>query len=278
VAHRLTTSISDSLWRALEARSAATGRSIRSLVQVALEDSLDVDHHSLFQVSTSGALVEGLYQGALSVGALRLHGDTGLGTFEDLDGEMILVDGHCYQARADGSVIEAPDDALTPFATVVAFAPDETYDVTNIMSFDDLTTRLDAFRHSHNEFLAWRLTGEFEALTLRAACRHASGTPLAEAVVDQSIYTAQGISATIVGFWSPGFAQAVAIPGYHLHAVSDDRAQGGHVFDLRARALRVELHRVNDLHVALPETQEFLQAQLSGDTAADLDRTERGAR
>ena len=67
---RLDTVISDSLWEALHARSAATGRSIRDLVQQALSEGLDLDHHSLFQVSTCGALVEGLYQGAITVGDL----------------------------------------------------------------------------------------------------------------------------------------------------------------------------------------------------------------
>ena len=56
---------------------------------------------------------------------------------------MILVDGHCYQARGDGSVTEVSDDTLTPFATVVAFSPDETVSLSDIGSFDDLTARLD---------------------------------------------------------------------------------------------------------------------------------------
>ena len=52
------------------------------------------------------ALVEGIYQGAVRVGTLREHGDLGLGTFENLDGEMVIVDGHFFQARSDGAVTE----------------------------------------------------------------------------------------------------------------------------------------------------------------------------
>jgi acetolactate decarboxylase len=48
-------------------------------------------HHTLYQVSTATALVEGVYQGAVRVGALREHGDLGLGTFEGLDGEMVII-------------------------------------------------------------------------------------------------------------------------------------------------------------------------------------------
>jgi len=46
-----------------------------------------MNQHSLNQVSIATALVEGVYQGALSVGTLREHGDLGLGTFVDLEGE-----------------------------------------------------------------------------------------------------------------------------------------------------------------------------------------------
>jgi len=45
--------------------------------------------HTLYQVSTASAFVEGIYQGAVRVATLREHGDLGLGTFEDL----VWIDG-----------------------------------------------------------------------------------------------------------------------------------------------------------------------------------------
>ena len=274
MAHRLETTVSDTLWAAIRARAEALGQPVRKVVQDALAEALDVEHHSMFQVSTSGALIEGLYQGAMTVGDLRRHGDTGLGTFEELDGEMILVDGHCFQARSDGSVTEVPDETLTPFATVVAFTADESATLLDIASLDDLTARLDGLRGSDNDFFAWRITGYLDELRMRAACRHASGTPLAEAVSDQSVFEFDDITATIVGFWSPTFSQAIAIPGYHLHAVSEDRTSAGHVFDLRASKVVAEVHRVSDLHVALPETEAYLKADLAS-AHADMDAIER---
>jgi len=74
--------------------------------------------HTLYQVSTATALVEGIYQGAVRVDTLREHGDLGLGTFENLDGEMVIVDGHFFQVRSDGSVRECDDDVLSPFAVI----------------------------------------------------------------------------------------------------------------------------------------------------------------
>ena len=58
----------------------------------------------MYQISTSTALVEGVDDGAVSSGFLLAQGDFGLGTFENLDGEMVILDGIIYQVRGDGSV------------------------------------------------------------------------------------------------------------------------------------------------------------------------------
>ncbi len=41
------------------------------------------------------------------------------------------------------------------------------------------------------------------------------------------------------------------------------------------KRLTVEAHRVNDLHIALPETEAFLQADLSPDTGSAMGSVER---
>lgn len=278
MSHPLHVRVSDSLWHGLQERSASSGQSIHHIVTAALAEALDIEHHSLFQVSTSGAIVQGLYQGCVTVADVRRHGDLGLGTFEDLDGEMILIDGHCYQARADGSVTEAADDELTPFATIVSFVADSTHDIHDIRSFDDLTATLDALRTSANAIMAFRITGTFDTITLRAACRHESGTGLVAATSDQGIFDLTNFSGTLLGFWTPAYAQAIGISGYHLHAISDDRRHGGHLLGVSLGEAAAEIHQVNDVHLALPETQAFLEADLNADTTAALDVAERSAR
>ena len=275
MARSLDIRLSDSLWTALHERAESSGQSIHHIVQAALAEALDVEHHSIFQVSTSGAIVQGLYQGCVSVADLRRHGDLGLGTFEDLDGEMILLDGHCYQARADGTVVEAPDEALTPFAAVVSFVADTVTTIGPFDSLDGLTAELDALRTSNNSIVAFRITGTFTSLSLRAACRHESGTGLVDATADQGLFDFADISGTMLGFWSPEYAQAISIAGYHLHFISDDRQHGGHVLGVAAAQAQAEVHQVSDVHLAIPETEAFLSADLSGDTREDLDIAER---
>jgi acetolactate decarboxylase len=48
------------------------------------------------QVSTSGVLVQGIYERAVSNRFLLNYGDFGIGTFENLDDEMAVLDGAIY--------------------------------------------------------------------------------------------------------------------------------------------------------------------------------------
>src|SRR5271167_2329824 len=121
---QLNCTLSTGLWALLQEHSQRTRQPVALVVSKALAGYFDVVHHTLYQVSTATALVEGIYQGAVRVGTLREHGDLGLGTFEDLDGEMVVVDGQFFQVRSDGSVRECGDDVLSPFAAVTRFAPE----------------------------------------------------------------------------------------------------------------------------------------------------------
>jgi acetolactate decarboxylase len=268
--------VSETLWAALHDRARTTGESVSHIVQEALADALAVDHHSLFQVSTSGAVVKGVYRGCLSVGDLRRHGDFGLGTFDGLDGEMIMLEGHCYQARADGTVTEASDDALTPFAVVTGFHEDRRFDLPSIEGWTDLCDAIDGRRVSENVFVGIRAEGLVEGITVRAACRSAQGVDLVTATATQAEFTLEDVAGTLVGFWTPSYAKSITVPGYHLHFISEDRRSGGHVLDIAASGLTLSMHHETDIHVAIPETAEFLAADLRGDPGPALDVAEHG--
>src|SRR5512137_1292807 len=67
------------------------------------------DREVLYQVSTIDALMQGVFDGVEPVAELKKHGDFGIGTFDALDGEMIVLDGIVYQAKADGHIYTAGD-------------------------------------------------------------------------------------------------------------------------------------------------------------------------
>ena len=74
--------------------------------------------NKMYQVSTLQALALGYSRAVVNVGELLQEGDTGLGTFEDVNGEMIVMDGHCYRADHNGSVTVVPSETGVPFAAV----------------------------------------------------------------------------------------------------------------------------------------------------------------
>ena len=119
----LNCNISQCLQNTLEARSRSAGNSISYLVWRALSQYFGTPLHTLFQVSTSGALVQGVYERAVSSKLLLNYGDFGLGTFENLDGEMVVLDGAIYQARGDGKVLKIVDDVGTPLKSPDHIAP-----------------------------------------------------------------------------------------------------------------------------------------------------------
>ncbi len=49
------------------------------------------------------ALLDGIYDGVISFEELKERGDFGIGTFDQLDGEMIAFDNEFYHLRSDGS-------------------------------------------------------------------------------------------------------------------------------------------------------------------------------
>jgi acetolactate decarboxylase len=255
---------------ALESESKRTGESASSIVADALARRLGVAVHTLFQVSISGALVAGVYDREVSAQCILKYGDFGLGTFEGLDGEMVILDGKVYQVQGSGHVSEASSDAGAPFAVVTRFDPVFDTQTGPVASFSDLGGQCDTYRKSGNIFYAIRLDGHFSRVRTRAVNPPQPGTRLVEATKDQSEFTFSDVDGTLVGIWSPSFSSAFSVEGYHFHFLSDDRLHGGHLLDVEASHLRLRIEPLTNFHLALPESEAYLKADLSKNTAEEL--------
>jgi acetolactate decarboxylase len=267
--------IPQSISNALVDRASKRGAAIETIVNLALSEYLNTPLHTLFQVSTSGALVAGVYDKQVSVQTILEHGDFGLGTFAHLDGEMVVLDGHAYQVLGTGAVAEASPYAWAPFAVVTRFSPETNVTVGPVSSFLELQRLCDPHRKSGNLFYALRLDGNFARIRIRAVNRAAPRARLLDAAKAQSEFSFENISGTLVGLWSPGFSSAFSVAGYHLHFLSSDHQHGGHVLDLEAEQLQLQLETLNDFHLVLPESQSFLRSDLSKNTADELAYAER---
>jgi acetolactate decarboxylase len=266
----ITCNLPDSVHEALQGRMQTDGASCDHVVSVALSRYFGKPIHTLFQVSTSAALVEGLYQGAVQVSRLLRHGDFGIGTFIDLDGEMVVLDGVCYQISSDGTVRTVEGERLIPYAVVTRFKPEFSKQVHQLNSFGELVSVCDQLRDSANVFFAFRVEGRFSFLKTRVMKAVPKGTTLKAAASGQEEFLFENVNGTLVGLWSPGFAGSFSVPGYHFHFLSTGRIRGGHVLECKALDVRIEGCAMNEMHVSLPETEEFLKADLTRDPHADL--------
>lgn len=227
---------------------------------------------TLYQISTSTALVEGVHSGSVSSSVLLDHGDFGLGTFENLDGEMVILDGQIYQV-AD-KVRHRSDDFLVPFAAITPFRAAASFAIDNVATLKDIAFACDQQRISDNLFYALRLDGLFETIDARAVHAVPQNTRLVDAAKTQHEFHFENVEGTLVGFWSPRYASSFSVPGYHFHFISKDRTKGGHVLDCRASKLEAHIQVLSEYHIRLPDSGPFLTTNLSKDPASDLAKTE----
>lgn len=68
----------------------------------------------VFISSPLSALVEGVYRADTTIGLLRQKGNLGIGTFNDLDGELVLLDDAVYCLRPQGDAERMADTVRTP--------------------------------------------------------------------------------------------------------------------------------------------------------------------
>lgn len=251
--------------------------SLLVLIAIFVQGCVSAPRDTVSQVSTIDALLAGVYTGKVTLDELTDMGDTGIGTFDSLDGEMVVLDGKVYQVKADGKVYTPPMSETTPFASVVRFTPERRI-IMCTAAYPRIIQMLDKIEPNHNIFYAFRITGKFSTMKTRSVPRQKQPfPPLAEVVKHQPVFNMENISGTVVGFRCPPFVKGINVPGYHLHFISDDRTQGGHVIDFTLEHGSVlEIDRCNKFFMVLPQGGTgFENADLKRDRSRELQKVEK---
>ena len=229
-------------------------------------------HHDteVYQFSTISALLEGVYDGDVTIADILRHGDFGLGTFNHLDGEMVILDGVCYRLRADGSATRAALTDRTPFAAVTRFHTDFEITIETPTEEAEVTGAIDRRIESSNLIYAIRITGHFAELHTRTVMEQKKPyTTLTQATEGQAETRFSDVTGVVVGFRTPDYQQGISVAGYHLHFLNSDRTSGGHVLDFSLGHGQVAVSGASQLHLSLPTSGAFLDAQLSGPDLAE---------
>ena len=230
----------------------------------------------LFQTSTLQALMAGVYDGDLTFQVFSRHGDFGLGTFDALDGEMIALDGVFYQIKADGRVSPVAGAMKTPFAAMTFFKAGRTHMIEAPLNYRQLLDYVDRLLPSPNLPYAIRVDGLFTSVKTRSIPRQQKPyPPLAAAAEKQAVFELANVKGTIVAFRYPAYLAGVNMPGYHCHFITADRRAGGHLLDCRVEGATVAVDALPNFYLRLPDSQEFLKSDLTGDRRHELEKIER---
>ncbi len=219
-----------------------------------LED-LDRVDGEILQIQTIEALLDGCYDGDVTVGELYGRGDFGLGTLTGLDGELVVVDGEFWNIDPEGVAVVAPADAGVPFAALVTFGEAQRFHLDGPMGRDDLERQiLDRLEDPEGSY-ALRVDGVFAPVHFRTVVHQDPPyQPLTEVIASaERQFHAERLEGTMVGFYFPDYASDLNQPGFHFHMVSADRATGGHVYDFTLESADVVIGHNQALHIELPE-------------------------
>ena len=235
----------------------------------------------IYQISTLQALALGYTRPVVTVKELLEHGDIGLGTFEDVNGEMIVVDGQCFRATEDGTVWEAEPDMGVPFASVAKadFSPGfEVRDIPDIEKMKELLTLKIEEDFGLNSMHIVRIDGAFNRVCARSESAYRSQHVDLKDILSQTQrdFMFEDISGTMVCIYYPDYMDGINAPGWHLHFLSEDRLMGGHVFDLEMESGTIYLAKINNIEIQLPSEPAFDTYSLKEASGSDFKQVEQG--
>ena len=235
----------------------------------------------MYQVSTLQALMLGYSRAVISVSELLDHGDIGLGTFTDVDGEMIVLDGFCYRAMENGDVVAAEPDRGVPFSTVCTMNDSTPVEFLYTSNIEKLKTELNNIIDSHfglNSMHMARIDGEFEMIDARSESGYESVHVDLKTILGktQKAFKFEKIKGTLVCVYFPDYMDGINASGWHLHFISDDKKHGGHVFDIVMKSGKGQISKINSIELKLPDEPIFDTYSLKQASKDEVKAVEQG--
>jgi acetolactate decarboxylase len=220
------------------------------------------DQDMIFHYSVLKALDNGVLEGNMTVGELKKHGDLGLGTYNGLDGEMVVLNHVVYRVTAEGKIVQPQDEALIPYSVISFYNQQDTMDMKGEISYPVLKEYVNKRLPSKNLFYAFCIRGKFDYIKCGSASKQTRpyNKSLLEMLADRPVFEGKDISGTLVGFWCPAYIGDINTEGFHLHFLSDDRTLGGHLMQFRAKSLQIGFDTKSVYKILLPDTEMFSKA------------------
>ncbi|MRX41360.1 acetolactate decarboxylase [Flavobacterium sp. LC2016-23] len=211
----------------------------------------------VFHYSVMDALRNGVYKGDITVKELKNKGNFGLGTYNFLDGEMVVLDGVFYRIPSDGKVTKAEPEREVPFACLAVFSADNQYEMSGIATIEALQNEIRNRLPSSNKPYALRIECSFDSIVVGSAAKLEAKdtTGLAELMKTRPLYQKEHISGTMVGFYTPPSFSAVDLSPFHFHFIAVDKTFGGHFISgvLAAAKIKISIDEKSGYEIVLPK-------------------------
>ena len=236
-----------------------------------------VKNETINQVALLQSLALGYFDGSITVKNLKKLGDTGIGTFDGLNGELIMLDGVVYRANVDCKINVVDDKVTIPFANVTFFDNDFSIKLNDIADKSALESKLNEVvaKYGENSFYMIKLTADFNEILVRSEEGQQKPYPtLVKALETQKEITKKNINGTIVGLYCPQYMSSLNSVGWHFHFVSSDKNFGGHVLQLNIKSGEVQFDKTDNFAMSLPEKDNFHDLNLANDMREDIRRAE----
>ena len=230
------------------------------------EPMAPVNTETVYQVAMLQSLVQGFYEGILSVDALKEKGDTGIGTFDGVNGEMIVIDGEVYRANENGDVEKPEGDEMVPFSNVTFFDIDETAKLKDIKDMDTLKKAMTEYiEPNKNMFYMVKINAEFPYVKARSEPKQEKPYKMLDEALSetQKEFEFKDIKGTIVGLYCPDYMSGLNTPGWHFHFISEDRTKGGHVLGVSISEAEVQFDKTAGFKMYLYDSDEFQKLDLA---------------
>ena len=243
-----------------------------------MPDTINQNRDVLYQVSLLQGLTYGDYHGSVTVAELKQHGDTGIGTFNRLNGELILLNDVVYRAAGDGSVETVSDDETIPFSVVTFMDADTSKNLEKIADYETLISELDQMVAARgiNRFYMIRIDGTFRKVNVRSVyTQDEPYKPLVEVLqYDQTFFDYENIEGTVVGLYCPPYMSHLNATGWHMHFISKDKTKGGHVLGVEIANTELTWDDIDAFQVKLPQNAMFAGLDLTVDQSEDIKKIE----
>jgi acetolactate decarboxylase len=254
--------------------------STTSFIPAPVANSADTLHNHLFTVGVGGGLIGGLYDGTYPYHNLKQHGNFGLGAPDKLDGELVIFQGKIYQTQHTGKTFQVDDRQLTPFAMINYFQADKKITINNTLDKKSLFLLLDSMLTNVNGLYAIHISGKFSYIKTRAfpPVKEHDHTPLASMLSLQQFFEFDHVKGDLIGYRLPSFMDNTNISGYHFHFLSERKDAGGHIIDVKADNVTIEIDQLDSYTIQVPANGDFEQFDFKKNRDEDIKSVERGGK